>query len=205
MFITFEGIEGSGKTTQIQRCAAFLRSKGYDVVQTREPGGTAFGRCLRQLILDPQQSFRHAYTEVLLFYADRLEHIETVIRPALSEGKMVVCDRYVDSTIAYQMGGRGISMQMIDSLNHTIDLWPDHTILLDLDAAEGILRAKKRAALDRFEHETLSFHESVRQAYLDQAKKYPKRIRCFSVQNLNPDAVFSEIRPYLESIIGASI
>ena len=194
LFITFEGIEGSGKTTQNQKLAAHLQELGQAIIQTREPGGTSFGTTVRQWVLDPNNHFSHPLTEVLLFYADRLEHLATVIEPALADGKTVLCDRYVDSTWAYQVGGRRVSPQVIDHLNDVAIRKPDLTILLDISEEEGIRRAKKRAQLDRFEQEEMAFHQRVRQAYLDRAAKDPDRIVVISVDRLSADEVFEAVR-----------
>lgn len=180
MFITFEGIEGGGKSTQIQKISDALIQEGYNIIQTKEPGGTAIGQELRRMILDPNQRFHSPYTEVMLFFADRLEHVETVIKPALASGKIVLCDRYIDSTIAYQIGGRGMPKPLIDTLTQLVDLKPNLTLLFDLSPEEGLQRAKKRAALDRFEQESIDFHSRIRHAYLDQAKKEPDRIKVIS-------------------------
>ena len=193
MFITFEGIEGSGKTTQISRLKAWFESQGQSVIATKEPGGTALGQTIRQLILDPGTAFTNPHTELLLFYADRLVHITTVIQPALDQGKIVLCDRYIDSTWAYQSGGRQISETIITSLNKWIPLMPDKTILLDITPEEGLKRAKKRAALDRFEQEELSFHHRIRDTYLRLAKQYPNRINLIPVQNKTIEAISQKV------------
>ncbi len=183
MFITFEGIEGSGKTTQISRLKAWFESQDKSVITTKEPGGTALGQTIRQLILDPGTAFTNPHTELLLFYADRLEHVTSIIQPALDQGKVVLCDRYIDSTWAYQSGGRQISETIITSLNKWIPLMPDKTILLDIAPEEGLKRAKKRAALDRFEKEELSFHHRIRDTYLQLARQYPDRINLIPIHN----------------------
>jgi dTMP kinase len=193
-FITFEGIEGSGKTTQNQRLAEFLIAAGHQVVQTREPGGTEIGYKLRQLILNNNTHFADPHSEVLLFYADRLEHVASVIKPALKASKMVICDRYIDSTIAYQKGGRNMPERLINGLDAFIDLMPDLTMLLDISPEEGLRRATKRAALDRFEQEELAFHHRVREGYLAQAKKEPERIKKIGVEGLNPEEVFERVK-----------
>ncbi len=192
-FITFEGIEGCGKTTQNQRLADYFRTQGHTVIQTREPGGTAIGQYLRTLILDPATTFTHPYTEVLLFFADRLEHVQSVIAPALEAGHTVLCDRYIDSTVAYQKGGRHMPSSLLAPLTSMVPILPDLTILLDISVQEGLRRAKKRADLDRFEQEDLEFHARVRQAYLDQAASYPDRITIVSVDGLTQDEVFSKV------------
>jgi dTMP kinase len=193
MFITFEGIEGSGKTTQISRLKAWFESQDKSVITTKEPGGTALGQTIRQLILDPDTAFTNPHTELLLFYADRLEHITSIIQPALDQGKIVLCDRYIDSTWAYQSGGRQISETIIESLNTMVPLMPDKTILLDISPEEGLKRAKKRAALDRFEQEELSFHHRIRETYLRLAKQCPDRIHLIPVQNKTIEAISQKV------------
>ena len=205
MFITFEGIEGSGKTTQQAAVARYLVASGYEVVQTREPGGTLFGQHIRQWLLDPNHSFAHMYTEVLLFYADRLEHVQSVILPALQAKKVVLCDRYIDSTIAYQVGGRQIPIALIDQLNQWVNCEPDLTILLDLDPKEGISRAKNRASLDRFEQESLAFHTRVRDRYNAIAVEHCARVKSIDVSQKSPQAVFEEIKQYLDAYLGVTI
>lgn len=197
MFITFEGIEGSGKTTQIQKLEAYLKSQGKEVVRTKEPGGTLLGTQIRHWLLTPDEPFGSPYTELLLFYADRLEHLSKVVEPALSAGKMVLCDRFVDSTIAYQQVARGMPKALIASLNALLPLMPTLTFLLDLPVEEGLKRAKNRAELDRFEHESITFHKKVRQGYLNQAALEPGRIKCIVVENLSPEEVFCKIQSVL--------
>jgi len=202
LFISFEGVEGSGKTTQLQRLYAFLMDLGLDVVQTKEPGGTVVGQSLRHMILDATQPFKHRYTEVFLFYADRLEHLETVVKPALLQGKVVLCDRYIDSTYAYQVGGRQIPFSMIETLNDMIDMvLPDLTILLDLDPEQGIDRVKKRSAMDRFEQEALSFHHRVRETYLRLMPKYPARMVKMDVKDQTEEDVFEKIKPIVQNFL----
>ena len=175
-FITFEGTEGVGKTTQIDALAEHIRSQGHQVLVTKEPGGTDFGMHIRKIILDKDTVFHSRYTEVLLFIADRLEHVKCVIEPALEQGTWVLCDRYIDSTIAYQIGGRGLPRNLIDMLQGLVELVPDKTILLDLPVEEGLRRAVNRATLDRFEQETIDFHHRLRETYLSLAAENPERI-----------------------------
>ena len=192
-FITFEGIEGSGKTTQIARLAAYLEALGHHLITTKEPGGTEVGLKIRELLLDPQTVFSSDLTEICLFTADRLEHVHSVVKPSLALGKTVICDRYVDSTYAYQQGGRQLSGILVDSLCHLIDLRPDITVLLDLDPEEGLRRAKSRAVLDRFEEETLLFHQRVRAMYLSRAAAEPDRFIVVSVASASIDEVFGRV------------
>lgn len=184
MFITFEGIEGSGKTTQIRHAMEFLKQKGKDCVMTREPGGTITGQKIRSILLDPESNGMDPSAELLLYFADRAEHVNKIINPALSAGKTVLCDRYFDATKAYQGYARGLNMDLLDKLHKMIihDLKPDITILLDLDPKTGLSRAWKqinegqRAGVEtRFEKETLDFHDKVRKGYLELARIEAKR------------------------------
>jgi dTMP kinase len=184
MFITFEGIEGSGKTTQIRHAMEFLIKEGKDCVATREPGGTTTGQKIRSILLDPESNGMDPSTELLLYMADRVEHVNKIISPALLAGKTVLCDRYYDATLAYQGYARGLDMDLLDKLHKLIihDLKPDITILLDLDPETGLSRAwkqikdGKRAGFEtRFEKETLEFHDKVRKAYLELASIEPGR------------------------------
>lgn len=200
MFITFEGIEGSGKSTQQEIIAHWLREAGHQVCVTKEPGGTDFGMNIRKLILDPATNFESKYTELLLFYADRLEHIACVVKPALAAGKIVLCDRYIDSTVAYQHGGRRLEMKTIESLNSLVNFSPELTILCDIEAEKGLQRAKNRAELDRFEQETIEFHHRIRDTYLTLASQYPKRIKYVNADQAI-DAVTTDIKTIIKGVI----
>ncbi len=184
MFITLEGIEGSGKTTQIKYLVEFLESKGHECFTTREPGGTKIGEKIRAILLDPESQDMDPLTELLLYMADRVQHIKEFINPSLSAGKTVLCDRYYDATVVYQGYARGLNTKLINKLHALIhqDLKPDITILLDLPPEVGLLRAWKqidngaRTSLEtRFEKETLLFHKKVRTGYLELARKEPER------------------------------
>lgn len=183
MFITFEGIEGSGKSTQLQLCADIFTQKNIPFILTKEPGGTHLGKTIRQWLLDPKTSFEHKYTEVLLFIADRLEHVETVIKPALKEKKIVLCDRYKDSTLAYQLAGRQLNKDLILSLNSLTELNPDLTLLYDCPVTIGLERAKNRAKLDRFEDEDIAFHNRIFTHYQLLAKQEPNRFIKINADN----------------------
>jgi dTMP kinase len=180
-FITFEGIEGSGKTTQIQLLSNTLEERGIEHVLTREPGGTPVGDHVRRLVLHPDVPMAPA-CELLLYAAARAQHIEQVIRPALAEGRPVLCDRFTDATFAYQGFGRGLAIDMIEKL-HTLEalaLRPDLTLLFDLDPATALQRARHRDLSKtedetRFEREEMAFHERVRAGYLEMAKREPER------------------------------
>lgn len=178
-FITFEGIEGCGKTTQICLLDEYLQKKGYVTVLTREPGGTIIGDKIRQILLDPQNKMMHPICELLLYAAARDQHLEELIKPALHAGKIVLCDRYADSTTAYQGAARRLDVNVLKSLHKiaTGGLDPHLTILLDMPATEGLLRAKKRGASDRFENEKIDFHKKVREGYLAIATAEPKRVK----------------------------
>jgi len=170
-FITFEGIEGAGKSTQIATLADWLTSKGIDVVLTREPGGTVVGEAIRTVLLDKELPAMHESTELLLMFAARAEHLEKVIKPALNKGSWVLCDRFTDASFAYQGGGRGMDVDRIDILKLWVQqsMQPDITLLFDLSPEIGLERSEKRGPKDRFENEALSFFARVRQAYLQLA------------------------------------
>ena len=181
-FITFEGSEGCGKTTQIEALAKALEAQGKTVLITREPGGTLIGEKIRNLLQDPgHENEISDMAELLLFSASRAELIASRIQPALKRGEIVICDRFYDSTYVYQGLGRAIDMNIVEQLNQITvgTLKPDLTILLDLDAKVGIDRAKSRQSgkLDRIENESLAFFEAVRNGYLELAKKEPERFK----------------------------
>ena len=178
-FITVEGIEGAGKTTLVTHLERAILATGRAVVSTREPGGTALGEEIRKILLGHTGSGMSEEAELLLLFAARAEHLAQVVRPALAAGKSVICDRFTDATYAYQGGGRGLSEKRIAALETTVQgtLRPDCTFLLDLPVALGLARAKRRAVLDRFERESIAFHERVRAAYLARAAAFPERFR----------------------------
>lgn len=175
--ITFEGGEGSGKSTQSRMLGKYLSSKGFKVLLTREPGGTAFGKMARDLLLSTKTKLA-SFTELFLFAADRMEHVEKVILPALKKGHVVICDRFIDSTVAYQIGGRRLPKDIVEYLNKVSSrgLVPDLTLLLDVDIQTGIKRAFK-GGWDRFESEKKNFHLRVRSGYLKLAKTCPRRVK----------------------------
>ena len=178
-FITLEGIEGAGKTTQREAVADCLRAAGLDVLTTREPGGSAIAERIRALLLDPDNTGMHGDTELLLMFAARAEHLQQRILPALDVGTWVVCDRFTDATYAYQGGGRGVPVERIAMLEELVQgaRRPDLTLLFDLPAETGLARARARgpAAPDRFEAEAVHFFERVRDAYLARAAAEPER------------------------------
>ena len=194
MFITFEGIEGSGKSTQRERLLEWLDARSISYISTREPGGTKIGQILRELLLANQSDISSNRTELFLFAADRSEHLNQVILPALKRGDWVVCDRYIDSTYAYQHGGREHDEQdILDIIRLTRAIEPDLTFLLDLSPQEGLQRAKARATLDRFENEQLSFHERVRKAYLKRAQLHSDRMVVIPANGQSIDAIFDKV------------
>lgn len=202
-FITFEGIEGCGKTTQIKLLDEYLRRNGHKTLLTREPGGTEIGDKIRQILLDPQNKKMHPITELLLYGASRSQHIEELIRPALLEGKMVLCDRYSDSTTAYQGAARRLDLKKLDEMDKiaTSSLKPDLTIVIDVAAKDGLSRATKRGSPDRLEQEKLDFHERVREGYLSIAKKEPNRVLVVDGSR-DIDTVHKKIVNQLEKFIG---
>lgn len=181
LFITFEGGEGCGKSTHSKLLKRYLEGKGYKVVLTLEPGGTGIGKYLRQILLKGKK-LASRYSELLLFAADRAEHVEKVIKPALKAGKIVICDRFIDSTTAYQHGGRGIDARIVQAINRLSSsaLVPDLTFLLDIDPKLGIRRGTRHTGKDKFESENGGFHQRVRQVYLKIAKDQSKRVKVIS-------------------------
>ena len=205
MFITFEGIEGSGKSLQIVRAHEYLREKGRSCLLTREPGGTDFGRELRAVLLRTGGAAREPWSELLLYLADRHQHLKEVIEPALVRGETVLCDRYHDATRAYQGAARGIVPEAIEVVSRFLGIIePTKTILLDLDPEVGLWRTRRRNSIDsvaaaegRFENEAVSFHVRVRQAYLDLAKVYPQRF-CVVPAAGAPDEVSARITALID-------
>lgn len=179
IFLTVEGVEGVGKSTNIDFIADKLKAADIPFVLTREPGGTPLAEDIRQLLLQRRKEVVSENAELLLMFASRAQHIDQVIEPALNDGCWVVCDRFTDATYAYQGGGRGIAVNKIADLERWVqgDLRPDLTILLDAPVELGLTRARQRADLDRFEQETMEFFEDVRRSYLEMAKAEPVRYR----------------------------
>jgi len=191
IFITFEGIEGSGKSTLLEKAAAALRRAGVDPVMTREPGGTPLGVALRKVLLDPDMVPIGSMAELMLFAADRAQHVSEVILPALRSGRVVLCDRYSDATAAYQGYGRGIPLDVIASVDEQArqGTTPDMTVLLDLPVEKGLKRARTRndEALDasesRIDEEKAAFHRKVRDGYLTLAREEPGRFIILDAAN----------------------
>lgn len=184
IFINLEGIEGTGKSTQARRLAKRLRDEGHDCVLTREPGATAIGKQIRQIVLSPKNTRLCAEAELGLYFSDRAQHLREVVWPALDHGRIVVTDRFTDSTLAYQGYGRQLSLSMIRSLDRimTGNFRPHVTLLLDLPVEDGLRRARRRnreqvkhGREGRFEEEEIAFHERVRKGYAKMARREPKR------------------------------
>ena len=201
-FVTFEGPEGAGKTTQIARLETVLRARGHTVLRTREPGGDPVGERVRELLLHVGGATLSAEAELLLFEAARAQNVSGLVRPALDAGHVVLCDRFTDSTLAYQGYGRGLSLDFIREANAfaTGGLTPDRTILLDLPPADGLAR-QTRAEQNRLDRESLAFHERVRAGFLEVAAREPKRV--VVVDAARPaDAVFADLLNALLEVAG---
>ncbi len=204
LFITFEGIEGCGKTTQIRLLADHLRAAGQTVVLTREPGGTPAAEAIRAILLDPAHEELAPTTELLLYAAARAQHVRQVIEPAVAAGAVVLCDRFADSTEAYQGGGRALSHETIDLLRDiaTGGTVPDCTVLLDLPAAEGLARTRIRGELDRIEGEPIAFHERVRASFLAIAAREPERV--IVINAATPvETISEEVCVRIDALLGA--
>ena len=197
-FITFEGVDGAGKSTHLAWFADTLRQRGLDVLITREPGGTPLGERLREILLNQPM---HAETEAMLMFAARLEHIEQVIKPALQRGTWVISDRFSDASFAYQGGGRGVPLEKLEKLESWVhaDLQPDLTLLFDIPVEVARQRLSNNATLDRFEQEQSSFFEKVRQAYLDRRAKTPLRFALIDASQ-TPEQVKVDLMKVVASI-----
>lgn len=186
-FITLEGPEGAGKSTQLPRLTAWLEREGFEVVSTRNPGGTPIGAQIRQILLDAANRAMVPTAELMLYAADRAQHVAEVVKPALDAGCVVLCDRFGDSTLAYQGYGRGLDQALIRRLNDmaTGGLKPDLTLLLDLPVETGLARVARSREVDRLETEAIAFHHRLREGYLEIAKAEPSR---FAVVDATQDA-----------------
>lgn len=210
MFITLEGIEGAGKTSQLDHIVAFITARGYTCVTTREPGGTGIGAQIRGILLNPENTDLNADAELLLYVADRVQHIKTFIEPHLKADQVVICDRFYDATMVYQGYARGLDKTLIRNLHRLVcgNLTPDLTLLFDLDPEVGLARAWReidnggRTDLEsRFEKEKLAFHEKVRQGYLDAARSEPDRFRIINAGQ-DPHSVAGDIERVLSEYMG---
>ena len=192
MFISVEGIEGCGKSTLVNGLSQYLQEKKIEYIITKEPGSTTIGKILRSILLDKKQKI-DPLTELTMMFSDRLDHLDKVIKPSLEKGKIVITDRYIDSTYAYQGAGRGISKILIDNLVRKTEIMlPDRTILLDLDPEVGLKRASSRNELDRFESENLEFHKRLRKSFLDAADANPDRFFTVDAEQ-EPDNILQSV------------
>ena len=198
MFISFEGTEGVGKTTLIRKLYDHLQTQGYEVVLTREPGGTPLAEQIRSLLLSVNHDENMSHdTELLLMYAARAQHLQQVILPALAAGKIVLCDRFADASFAYQCAGRGLSREKLQLLNDNfVAKMPDLTFWLDAPIETGMSRARERGALDRFEQEKVTFFEKVRAGYQEIFRQQPERMKRLDATQ-QPEQVFTEALAYL--------
>lgn len=202
LFISIEGTDGSGKTTQIEKIKEFVLQKGYEPVITREPGGTRISEKIRNLILDETNTGMSPVTEMLLYASARAQLVYEVIKPALNQGKVVICDRFIDSSFAYQGYGRGIDLKLIESVNApAIDnVMPDITFFLDIEPRLALARRISASGADRIEKEKLEFHERVYRGYKERAALYPERIK---VINANREIweIAEEVRFWLNKVL----
>jgi dTMP kinase len=199
ILVTFEGIEGSGKSTQIALTGRYMEERGYPCLVTREPGGTPLGEEIRRLLLEKNELSIDPLAELFLIEADRAQHIAEIIRPALEEGRMVLCDRFTDATIAYQGYGRGMDLAFIEAMNQraTGGLMPQCTIVLDCSVDKGMARA---GGEDRFEREDHLFHQRVKEGYLSIAQQEPQRVKVVSGEG-EQEAIQEEIRTILLPLV----
>jgi dTMP kinase len=204
LFLAVEGGEGAGKSTQIARLTQWLTARGGEVVVTREPGATPLGARVRSLLLDPGTGSLAPRAEALLYAADRAQHVATVVRPALERGAVVLTDRYVDSSLAYQGAGRELAVEEVARLSAwaTGGLRPDLVLLLDVDPAVGLVRAGRAGELDRIEQESLEFHQRVRQGFLDLASADPERYLVVDASQ-PPDAVAAQVLERVGGLVPA--
>ena len=202
LFITLEGVEGAGKSTALRGITARLQELGIEYIVTREPGGTLYAEKIRQLLLLREKEELHPDAELLLYFAGRAQHLARIIRPALSAGKWVICDRFTDATYAYQGYGRGLSLAKISQLETLVQggLRPDYTLLFDLPPEVGMERVRGARELDRIEQETTAFFTKVRNGYLEMAKQEPKRYRVINAA-LSEDEVQKQLTTVMTAIL----
>lgn len=205
-FVTVEGQDGAGKTTNLDRIERIVSTSGYEVLKTREPGGTDLGNNIRRLVLHRKDLQINAMAELLLIFAARSQHLGEVIVPALDSGVWVICDRFTDATYAYQGGGRGVDVEVITELERRVqgDLRPDLTLLFDVDIPTGEMRSEGRGEQDRFESEEAAFKQRVRQVYLARARSEPQRIRIIDAARTLEEVereVESVMRDFIDSVI----
>jgi len=202
MFITFEGVEGSGKSTQAKLLAKLLTKMGHKVTLTREPGWGSFGELIRKIILDERDLELDPFSELCLFCADRAQHVRDFIKPKLQNGEIVICDRYFDSTVVYQGYGRKLDKRLVNkvAMASTLGLIPDVTFLLNLPVRAGLSRLQTRGEITKMDEEPVEFHELIRQGYMLIAKREPNRIK-----KINADREILEIHEDIKNLILESI
>ena len=202
-FISLEGGEGAGKSTQNKRIIDWLAGQGLEVVETREPGGTIVSEQIRQVLLDTRNAGLGATAELLLMFAARYQLVQEVILPALADGKVIVCDRFADASYAYQGGGRRLGAETVEVVEKLVlkDLRPDLTLLFDIPVEQGMKRVAGRGEADRFEVESIRFFERVRAAYLERATANPQRFRIIDA-SLDEDRVWLQVRSILQEKLG---
>ena len=207
LFITFEGIEGCGKTSQTKLLNDYLTTSGHDVIMTREPGGTPISEAIRELLLSNDSVNMHPHTELLLYLASRAQHVSEVMKPALEKGRVVICDRFADSTFVYQCFVRGINKEIVETMNNFAvgDMHPDVTFVLDVEPEEGLKRAmlrnqKHSRGRDRIESESIDFHNRVREGYLKLAQEYPERVYLIKTDK-DKNEVHEEIKKVVDKFI----
>ena len=198
VFITLEGGDGAGKSTQMRRVRGWLEQRGHEVITTREPGGTTLSELIRDVVLHGDHPEMSAHTELLLIFAARAQHVESLIKPALEAGRTVLCDRFTDASYAYQGAGRGLPRSDIAALEQMVqgDLRPDLTLLLDLPVETGLARASERGSEDRFETQSGTFLERAREAYLQRASEFPERYEVVDAAH-NEQHVWRQIKTVL--------
>jgi len=199
LFITFEGIDGSGKSTQIDKIVEYIKGKNIEYIMTRDPGGTDLGCKLRNILLNYDGKI-YPLCEMFLYLADRSQHVDEKILPALNSGKVVLCDRYIDSTLAYQGYARGLNIDELINLNDlaTHSLWPDLTLVFDIDTETALKRINRDK--DRLESEAQSFHQKVREGYLDLARRYPERIKVIN-SNQSIDDIHKDVMEVIKKYV----
>ena len=204
MFITIEGPEGSGKSTAVATVIEELKKKGFDVLKTREPGGAPISEQIRNVILDKGNTTMDGRTEALLYAAARRQHLVETVWPAVKEGKIVICDRYIDSSLAYQGGARGLGVDNIININMfaTDNTWPDLTLLFDIDPKLGLERISlnKNREVNRLDLEALDFHNKVRQTFLELAKRYPERFVIIDASKSREEVANATLKAILERL-----
>ncbi|RKD28826.1 dTMP kinase [Thermohalobacter berrensis] len=202
LFITVEGPDGSGKSTQIKLLSEYLQDKGYDIVITREPGGTKISEDIREIILDDKNTGMSPVTEALLYAASRAQHVYEKVIPALKEGKIIICDRFVDSSLVYQGIARGLGIEKIKEINEFAiqGIKPDVTLFLNIDPELASLRRRARQNQDRLEKESIEFHKKVYDGYLRLTKMYPERIKIIDASK-SIEKTFNQIKNEIDCLL----